>query len=560
MQAELPDLDSRPETRASDLSDSDEDTNEPPEKPKAPRVYAKLYAVPRDFSRAIEISAELDSKEVHTKLSGPDYGKDSASKFIHACKAAKEDTYFCVPYDGRKILSIGMQTGVIQEIGKTFRKEGAKYTEAVASTNAHGRMYAAPCRAQRILEIDSVTGSIKEVGPVLGSKKINKWWSIGASCNGRIYAIPYDAPRVLEIDPNRGGQARMVGPDLGTTPAKYCSIAEAPNGNLYCAPLNARQVLEIDQNGKVRLCGPDFGDTERKYACMVTAPNKLLYAPPLYADKVLEINCARGACREMGETIGCGEAKYCCAAVAPSNGKIYCAPLEARKVLEIDVPNGEVHQIGVDLGGADLEKYSSIAAAPEPCAKLFAAPRNAHQFLEICPRRAFVREVGTDFGRLHRKFSCIVPGAMWQGGKLWAEGAAIHAAKEEEYRIKLEKFDRRQASKAAAQALANAKRLSSKAGGSRRPSEAGSRSPSKMEGSRRPSKMGGSRSPSKTGTSRSPSKMEGRQGSKGITMGGALLRQDSKNKMERSASKLALPVVEESQGPPVEPAPPREGD
>lgn len=347
----------------------------------------------------------------------------------------------------------------------------------------------------------------------------------------------------------------MVGPDLGPTLGKYCSIAEAPNGNLYCAPLNARQVLEIDQAGKVRLCGPDFGDTERKYACMVTAPNKLLYAPPLYADRVLEINCARGACREMGEIIGCGEAKYCCAAVAPSNGKIYCAPLEARKVLEIDVPNAEVHQIGLDLGGADIEKYSSIAAAPEPCAKLFAAPRNAHQFLEICPRRAFVREVGTDLGRMQRKFSCIVPGVMWMGGKLWAEGQAIHAAKEEEYRIKLEKFERRQASKQAAIALAHAKRLSEKAGGSRRPSEMGS-----AEGSRRPSKMGGSRSASKTGGSRSPSKTVGRQGSKSITMGGALLRQDSKNKMERSASKPALGVVEESQGPPIEPAPLKEGE
>eukprot|EP00971_Amphidinium_carterae_P245981 4885754-Amphidinium_carterae.1 len=50
--------------------------------------------------------------------------------------------------------------------------------------------------------------SPKEVGPVLGPRKMAKWWGMVPSPNGRLYALPYDARKVLEIDPVRGGLAR----------------------------------------------------------------------------------------------------------------------------------------------------------------------------------------------------------------------------------------------------------------------------------------------------------------------------------------------------------------
>merc|ERR1712054_490730 len=135
-------------------------------------------------------------------------------------------------------------------------------------------------------------------------------------------------------------------------------------------------------------------------------------------------------------------------------------------VLEIDPEYGDVHQIGLDLGGAEIEKYSCICAAPAPCEMLYAAPRNAHHFIEICPRRAYVREVGNDHGRCLRKFSCIVPGVMWQGGMLWEDYKVIAAKKEEDYQRRLSKFEARRGSYQA----------SLKAG--RRPSEMASLSPS----------------------------------------------------------------------------------
>jgi hypothetical protein len=484
----------KPQEENSDLESSEDEDEEPPKPAPPPPVLARMYAIPRDYNRVVEIHAEcehLNSKSVDCIKSGPDYGdKNAVSKFIYAAKATKDDIFYSVPYDGRKVLSINITTGVVAESGKTFKKDGGKYTEAVCSTNSQGRMYAAPCRAQRVLEIDSQAGTIKEVGPVLGSKKNNKWWAMAVSCGGRIYAAPYDAPRVLEINPLQGGEAKMVGPDLGNGKAKYACMAEAPNGNLYCAPLNARQVLEIDTSGKVRLVGPDLGPTERKYACIVLAPNRLLYSPPLYADRVLEINCARGDTREIGEILGAGEAKYACAAVARSNGKVYCAPLEARRVLEIEPDFHDCHLIGVDLGGADIEKYSAICAAPDPSTKLYAAPRNAHNFIEICPRRGFVKEVGNDHGRCPRKFAHIVPGNVWQGGMLREDYKVVLEKKAEEYKRRVARYEARQEQKAQEalmqkieEALPGARR---KSAGS---NEGASRSPSKQKASRSPSRM-----------------------------------------------------------------------
>lgn len=435
-----------PEVEENEYEDSSEEDE--PIKPGAPPpLISRLYAVPRDYKRLVEVYAEVDGKQVQCRQAGPDYGENSDSKFLDGCKSINptiDPTYFCVPYDGRKVLSINTKTGAVQEIGKTFKKEGGKYTQAVTSNTSHGRLYSAPCRAQRLLQIDSVSGQIEEVGPVLGSKRMNKWWAIATSCKGRIYAIPYDAPRVLEIDPNRSPvTARMVGPDLGDGKAKYCSIAEAPNGNLYCPPLNARQMLEISATGNVSLVGPNLGDKERKYACIIQAPNKLLYCPPLYADRVLEVNCARGDVREIGEIIGVGEAKYACCVVARQNGRVYCPPLEARQVLEIDPEMHDAHVIGLDLGGGETEKYSSICQAAEPSTKLYCAPREAHFFLEICPYRQYVRTVGNDHGRCPRKFSCIVPGAVWQGGMLREEYAAFAVKKEKEFVERMEKYQQR---------------------------------------------------------------------------------------------------------------------
>lgn len=386
----------------------------------------KLFLLPRDARRMLEIEVEAEGKKVAVRPIGPDFG-DSTGKFVSCARSRVGSNFYSVPYCHSRVLVIDPITSRSFEIGPRIRGDDNKYTCCVSCVNWHGRMYAAPCKAQRVLEIDPSTGSVKEVGPKLGELGVSKWYAIASTTMemGRIYAIPFDARRVLMIDPTRGGMAREIGPDLGPMKAKYKSVAVASTGDLYCAPLNAPRVLRITAAGEVSLVGPDLGVTERKYACIIAAPNKLLYAPPLFADRVLEIRTTQAEVREIGGFLGSGEGKYACGAVG-CNGKIYCPPLAARRVLEINCEDHETHEIGMDIGAGD-EKYSSIAASPAGN-KLFAAPREARKILEIEPALSSVREIGMDLGSMRRKYTCIVPGLTYkelvEGGKVSIEYAS----------------------------------------------------------------------------------------------------------------------------------------
>lgn len=365
--------------------------------------------MPADASRILEIEVEEGSREVKVSPVGPDFGPDKGKWVFCYTQTAKTTNWYAVPYNRGRVLQIDPVDLDFSEIGEEDLPEAsAKYTGVVAARNFKNRLYAAPCKASKVLEIDHMKGTVQEVGPMLGNSEKAKWWAAESSpSTGKIYAVPYDARKVLEIDPSKGGEATLIGPDLGTTKGKYCCITLAPNGNMYAAPFNANRVLQIDPKGVVTLVGPDFGDEPRKYNCIVQAPNKLLYSPPLYCDRVLEINCAKGNTRQIGPSLGTGEAKWACAAVG-SNGKVYCAPLEARRVLEIDCESHEVEEIGMDIGPG-AEKYSAIVAAPVGH-KLYAAPREAHNVLEIDPELGMVREVGPDLGSIERKFSCMMTG------------------------------------------------------------------------------------------------------------------------------------------------------
>lgn len=357
----------------------------------------------------LHIPIKEGSVRVEVKPIGKDWG-DKLGKFAGGGFAPLNPNFYLMPYSSEKsAIEIDTLHNKMQEWGNPLSSLPAKYTSIVASTQYKGRMYAAPCRAERVLEIDPEVGA-REVGPVLGEIGVCKWFACIASDpeRGRIYGIPYDARKVLEINPTMGGFAQPIGMDLGPMKGKYRCAAMAPNGDIYCAPLNAARVLRISAEGKVSLTGPNYGDLPRKYASIICAKNKLLYAPPLYADKVLEINCARGDTREIGPVIGFSEAKYACCCSAP-NGKIYCAPLEARRVLEIVPEDHEVEQIGMDLGSGETEKYSDIALAPVG-GKLYAAPREAHFVLEIDPDRSFVKELPPELGGVKRKFVAVVPG------------------------------------------------------------------------------------------------------------------------------------------------------
>lgn len=384
----------------------------------------KMVCVPRNARQFLEIEIQEGRKAIRATPVGPDFGKEGC-KYLTATPSVLTPDFWCVPYDASHAIRIDVRnesvTGTgdekvsnttLEQIGNAVREDDSqKYTAAAASLNFQGNLFAAPCRADRILEIDPHLKLVREVGEKIGKHGAAKYWAIAAHPTTlKIYAIPYDARYVLQIDPTRNGEAKEVGPDLGKIEGKYCSVRLAPNGNLYAPPYNAEQVLQIDAQGGVSLVGPNFGGPEqapRKYVTICEGKNRLLYAPPYYGDRVLEINCSKGESRLIGPKMGTGEAKYAAAALGPDD-KIYCPPLEARRVLQIYPEDHEAEEIGVDLGNCP-EKYSCIARAPSG-PMMYAAPRHARSILQIDTKRLYVKEVGPDLGGGKRKYTCILAG------------------------------------------------------------------------------------------------------------------------------------------------------
>eukprot|EP00930_Biecheleria_cincta_P042700 TRINITY_DN29388_c0_g1_i1.p1 TRINITY_DN29388_c0_g1~~TRINITY_DN29388_c0_g1_i1.p1 ORF type:complete len:531 (+),score=86.01 TRINITY_DN29388_c0_g1_i1:178-1770(+) len=385
---------------------------------------SKMICVPRSARQFLEIEIQEGRKAINARPFGPDFGKEGC-KYVTATRSLLTPDYWCVPYDASHLLRIDLvnetreivgdfpaSSATLEKIGDPIREDDSqKYTAAAASLNFQGNLFAAPCRADRVLEIDPHLKVVREVGARIGRQGAAKYWAIAAHpVTLKIYAIPYDARYVLQIDPVRNGEAKEIGPDLGKVEGKYCSVKLAPNGNLYAPPYNAEQVLQIDAAGGVSLVGPNFGGIEtapRKYVTICEGKNRLLYCPPFYAERVLEINCAKGESRLIGTKLGSGEGKYAAACLGP-DGMIYCPPLEARRVLQIHPEFHEAEEIGVDLGNCP-EKYSCIACAPSG-PMMYAAPRHARQILQIDTKRLYVKEVGPDLGGDKRKYTWILTG------------------------------------------------------------------------------------------------------------------------------------------------------
>eukprot|EP00912_Choanoflagellata_sp_UC4_P000042 UC4_evm3s27 len=310
----------------------------------------------------------------------------------------------------------------LELVGSDLDSTSYKYFTSVIAEN--GKIYAAPYRANQVLEIDPTGNEVatRLIGSDLGSG-VGKYFTSVIAGNGKIYAAPYYANQVLEVDPTGNEVAtRLIGTDLGSGVGRYRTSVVAGNGKIYAAPSTAHKVLEIDPTGNevaTRLIGSDLGSGVGKYFTSVIAGNGKIYAAPYYANQVLEIDPTGNevATRLIGTDLGSGVGKYFTSVIA-GNGKIYAAPSTAHKVLEIDPTGDKVTTtlVGSDLGSGVGKYFSSVIAGN---GKIYAAPSTAHKVLEIDPtgNKVATALVGTHCGSDIDKFHTLVHAG---NGKIYA--------------------------------------------------------------------------------------------------------------------------------------------
>jgi isopenicillin N synthase-like dioxygenase len=111
-------------------------------------------------------------------------------------------------------------------------------------------VYFFPSDTDYVLEVNTVTDQVREVGPNLRNlepMRCNKWQNGFTAIDGTIYGIPLKGHTVLRIIPN----AEKGEPDITTIGGPYTGLNKweggvtAANGDMYCVPLNHKCSLRI---------------------------------------------------------------------------------------------------------------------------------------------------------------------------------------------------------------------------------------------------------------------------------------------------------------------------
>jgi len=233
----------------------------------------------------------------------------------------------------------------------------------------NGKIYAIPCNAEQVLEIDPISGTTTLIGSTYSDTY--KWQGGVLAPNGKIYAIPHSSTQILEIDPNT--QTTTPFGNLSGS-YKWRGGVLAPNGKIYAIPLNSTQILEIDPNTKTTTL---FGNLSGSYKWQggVLAPNGKIYAIPHSSTQILEIDPNTKTTTLFGDFSGSD--KWEGGVLAP-NGKIYAIPRDSTQILEIDPNTHDATLFGNFIGSY---KWSGGVLAPN--GKIYAIPYNSTQILEI---------------------------------------------------------------------------------------------------------------------------------------------------------------------------------
>lgn len=207
-----------------------------------------IYGIPHNSPHVLRISPSAIT------LHG-DYG--SGGHKWHGASPAPNGDIVSVPANADSVLVIrpGLEPDMF-EIGDTLcvksgrHRTDRKYKFLGAMTGSDGLVYCFPSGSERVLQIDTQTLHVREVGPNLfDMERIcqNKWQN-GLTLFENVYAIPLAGESLLRIDCSQ--DPPLVTTWLLPSPHRVLDKWEggiiAPNGVIYTVPNNHKAILRIE--------------------------------------------------------------------------------------------------------------------------------------------------------------------------------------------------------------------------------------------------------------------------------------------------------------------------
>jgi hypothetical protein len=330
------------------------------------------------------INYQIMAESYLTTLIGNEIqGDDKWSAFVDG-----GDGYlYGIPSDARRVVKFDPLNKSLTEIGPDLGEGGGKWKCGVLANNRS--IYCAPHRADHILKIDTIRGTVETLIDVELPETGDCLWASGALAQDNyVYYMPYNARRIMRLNPDNDSLS-SVGDDLGregykyrgtvvgnddclygiphyttrivkfdpTTPDTTSTVWEekrqrrfryveqfkcgngvmAGDGYIYAAD-GAGQVLQIDttRNTSTLIGGPIYSGWEAGWGDAIIGADKCIYWPPSNANRVLKFDPETQQLPSLvGGDLGTGCCKWQGGALAP-NGNIYCIQFSSKQILAID--------------------------------------------------------------------------------------------------------------------------------------------------------------------------------------------------------------------------------
>jgi outer membrane protein assembly factor BamB len=277
-----------------------------------------------------------------------------------------------------------------------------------------GFLYGIPCNARRVVKFDPLDKSLTEIGPDLGGGGAK--WKCGVLANtGSIYCAPYRAEHILKIDTIQGTVETLDNVRLPETGdwGLWESGALAGDNHIYYMPASARRIMRLNpDNDSLSSVGDDLGEGEYKYSGTVVGNDKCLYGIPLEARRIAKFDPTNPATTStVGEEVDLYEGFDCGNGVLAGDGYIY-AVNESGQVLKVDTTNGNYIWIGDPIYSENGMEWGDPIIGADQC--IYWPPQNANRVLKFdTETQQLPSRVGDDLGEGDMK---------WQGGALATDG------------------------------------------------------------------------------------------------------------------------------------------
>jgi hypothetical protein len=253
-----------------------------------------------------------------------------------------------IPCDARRVVKFNPLDKSLTEIGPDLGEGEAKWKCGVLANNRS--IYCAPHRADHILKIDTIRGTVEtlddvelpEIGDCL-------WWSGALARDNSIYYMPYNARRIMRLNPDNDSLS-SVGNDLGRG-LKYSGTVIGNDDHVYGIPDEAIHIIMFDPTNS-DTTSTVGEEAEEQFNCGNGAfgCDGYIYAANDYG-QVLKVDATRNNYTWIGDPIYSGRGIGWGDAIVGVDKCIYWPPTSANRVLKFDPETQQLPSlVGGDLG------------------------------------------------------------------------------------------------------------------------------------------------------------------------------------------------------------------